>query len=223
MKAKVREKERVVHLRKKGWSYRDIQNEVPVAKSTISNWLKDLPLSQEEKACLKRRTNSNISRGRAKAAAALTRNRLEREAGIKREAEYEFNVHKHNPFFQVGLALYWAEGAKRDSVCSLINSDPEMVSLFVSWLEQFGGVSRETLHARLFIHKQYAHENPERFWAEKLLIPEKLFKRTVYKASNSTVKKRSQYMGCLRVGVPKSKGLLIKMKMWQNMLVKLHK
>jgi transposase len=49
MKSKVREKEKAIELRRQGYSYKDILAQVPVAKSSISLWLQNLPLTAEEK------------------------------------------------------------------------------------------------------------------------------------------------------------------------------
>lgn len=219
MKAKVQEREQAIQLRREGFSYNDILREIPVAKSTLSNWLKDLPLTNEEKQTLKKRRNSNISRGRIRAATANRRNRLEREKQWLEEAKKEFEQNSNDPFFYVGISLYWAEGTKRNGNCSFVNSDLEMVSVFVSWLETFAQVPRETLYYRLYLHKSYDHENCEQFWANGLRVSVSTFKRTVYKSSKSLVKKRPSYKGCMQMDVPRGKKLLYKLKVWQNMLV----
>jgi hypothetical protein len=218
MRAKVREKELAIELRKKGLSYRDILEQVPVAKSSLSLWLKDLPLTEEEKRYLKKRKSLNISRGRINAAVANRRNRLKREQIFLQEAKTEFITLSPDPFFHIGVALYWAEGVKRNNFFAFTNSDIDMIKLFVRWIERFVGVSREDLHLQLYIHKPYAHENCEEYWSLELGIPMNAFRKTVFKPHVSLVKKRPNYKGCLRVSVPKSSGLLFKMKVWQNML-----
>ena len=50
MKPLVHFKTKAIALRKKGYSYKEIMAEVPVAKSSISLWLKDTPLTKSEKA-----------------------------------------------------------------------------------------------------------------------------------------------------------------------------
>ena len=54
MKELVHYKAKAVALRKKGLSYNDILKQVPVAKSSLSLWLKDLPLTKSEKKVLKK-------------------------------------------------------------------------------------------------------------------------------------------------------------------------
>lgn len=218
MRAKVREKELAIKLRRQGLSYKDILKQIPVAKSSLSLWLSDLPLTEEEKRYLKTRKNSNISRGRINAATANRRNRLKREQIFLIEARKEFLSFSSDPFFHVGVALYWAEGAKRNSFFAFTNSDTDMIKLFVRWIERFVDVSRANLHLQLYIHKPYAHENCEEYWARELDVPKDTFRKTIFKPHRSLVKKRPNYKGCLRISVPKSSGLLFKVKVWQNML-----
>jgi orotate phosphoribosyltransferase-like protein len=52
MKKLVQEKEKAVELRRKGLSYKEILKQVPVAKSSLSLWLKDLPLTKDEKTVI---------------------------------------------------------------------------------------------------------------------------------------------------------------------------
>jgi len=218
MKAKVREKELAIELRRQGLSYADILKQVGVAKSSLSLWLKDLSLTDEEKKYLKDRKNSNISRGRINAATANRRNRLKREQIFLKEAKDEFLLFSSDPFFHVGVALYWAEGAKRSNFFSITNSDVDMLNLFVRWLEKFVNISRTDLHLQLYIHKPFKHENWEQYWVSKLGIQKDSFRKTIFKPHRSLVRKRPNYKGCLRISVPKSSGLLFKMKVWQNML-----
>ncbi|MBI4919858.1 helix-turn-helix domain-containing protein [Candidatus Azambacteria bacterium] len=44
---KLAEKNKALSLRKEGKSYSQIKSAVSVSKSTLSNWLKDYPLSKE--------------------------------------------------------------------------------------------------------------------------------------------------------------------------------
>jgi hypothetical protein len=219
MKALVREKNQAITLRKNGMSYRDILKRVPVAKSSLSLWLKDLPLTSAEKYALKRRKNSNITQGRIKAAGVLSGKRLKRESVWLEEAREVFKVHVNNPFFHTGVILYWAEGSKRTNQWSFINSDEVMNQMMLLWLESFCAIDRNTLRYRLYSHKLYAHENCEVWWQKKLAVNPLLFSKTTYKPSGRGIKKRPQYKGCLRIEIPRSKSMLLKMKFWQAMLV----
>jgi hypothetical protein len=218
MRLLVRERERAIALRKKGYSYREILSEVEVSKSSISKWLQDLPLTKDEKRYLKSRRDANISLGRMRAASSLHALRIQRDSVLLHEAQTEFGIHKWDPFFHTGIALYWAEGSKRSSVFGFANSDPEMIELMLSWIEKFFNVPRSAVKVRLFIHKPYAHECCELWWSRKILIPTTNFQKTIYKPTGLLVKKRLEYKGCLRIELGTTFRLR-KMLFWQNMLI----
>ena len=222
MRALVREKELAVSLRKRGYSYRDILKSVPVAKSTLSEWLKDAPLTRVEKTALKRRRDSNITRGRIRAAAALTALRLEREHALLVEARAEYGRFIADQWFRTGIALYWAEGTKRHGGFAFTNSDVDMMHYMVTWIKKFLHLPRVEMKARLYIHKPYAHENLERYWSARLGIPMKNFRKTIYKPTSLLIKKRPEYKGCLKIFADKV-SLRLKMLFWQNMLIEEHR
>ncbi|MCR4311618.1 MAG: hypothetical protein NUV54_03595, partial [Candidatus Taylorbacteria bacterium] len=197
MISKVQEKNRAIELRQKGMSYRDILEIVRVSKSSISLWLKDLPLTEEEKMLLKHRGDVNISRGRIKSATANRRNRLIREQIQFLRAQNEFSTFIRDPLFFIGVALYWAEGSKRDNTFQFTNSDPEMVTFMVRWCAKYLGVSTKNISCHLYLHKPYAHENCEKFWSKTSGIPLENFRKTVLKQTNLDFKKRANYKGCL--------------------------
>ncbi len=222
MKALVQYKEKAIALRKKGYSYKEIMDEIPVAKSSISLWLKDTPLTKREKVVLKNRTDKNISRGRIKAAAAARSNRLLRETQRLPVIKSIFDKYKDDPLFQLGIGLYWAEGAKNSGSTMFTNSDEEMVVVMLRWFEKFTTYKRSELRYRLYVHKPYAHENCEAWWAEKLAVSINTFTKTSYKPTSKGIKIRQNYKGCLRVEVPKSTALLHSIKIWIGMMVEYH-
>lgn len=223
MRKLVQEKEKAVELRRKGLSYKEILKQLPVAKSSLSLWLKDLPLTKDEKMVLKDRKNSNISRGRIKAASELRNRRLERERKWFAEARELFEKHQGDTLFHTGISLYWAEGAKTDTIWSLINTDVDLIRTVVIWLERFPSVCSEDIHFRLFIHKPYAHEDLETWWQKQLGVDQERFLKTIYKDTKHLVKRKVGHHGCIRVEVRRSKHLLCKMKFLKEMAVESYK
>lgn len=219
MKALVQEKEKAIALRKKGLSYKEILQKVPVAKSSLSLWLKDLPLTKDEKAVLKKRVDSNISKGRIRSAASSHKHKSMREQGYVEEAHADFKRNQSDPLFYTGIALYWAEGSKRSDMFLFMNSDEKMISIILLWLEKFTDYKRDELGYRLYLHEPFIRDNWEDWWAEKLDVKRSQFKKTIVKPSSLRVKKRPDYKGCLRIEVPRSKKLLFITKVWINCLV----
>lgn len=223
MRKKVQEKEEALRLRRQGYSYRDILEQIPVAKSTLSAWLKDMPLTQAEKVSIKNKRSENVTKGRIRAAATHRQKRIATEKQRYAQAQREFECFSSEPFFHTGIGLYWAEGAKRNSFFAFSNSDPAMVRLMVYWVREYLGVSISDIMARLYVHAPYAHEQLEQFWAQQADIPLENFRKTIYKPTGLLIKKRPNYRGCLRISLKCSKKHLQKMQFWQNMLVEYYK
>lgn len=56
-----------------------------------------------------------------------------------------------DPLFAAGIALYAAEGAKRDGAVIFANTDPRMVAFFCSWLRSHFAVDETRLRCRLYL------------------------------------------------------------------------
>lgn len=222
MRALITERNTADRLRREGLSYKEILKQVPVAKSTLSLWLQKMPLSEAEKSILKRRRESNISIGRIRAAASLHNLRLARDAALLVMARKEFEVFRKDPFFYVGLSLYWAEGSKRSNMFSFTNSDSDMMFVMLNWMKRFLEVDKNEVHARLYIHKPYAHENLEQHWSHVTGIPFSNFRKTVYKPTSLLIKKRPGYIGCLRIEIGKV-AYFRKYVFWQKMMLEDYK
>ena len=209
-------------MRQRGYTYKEILAVVPVAKSSLSLWLKDLPLTRSEKVALKNRRNSNITRGRIKVAGILHTRRLSREKEQLTEARTVFHEYANEPFFHAGLLLYWAEGGKRTNQWQFMNSDADMQKVMVKWLVVYSGIEKNDLRFRLYVHKAYQSEECDSWWAHKLQVSPSQFLKTIIKPSGLGIKKRPNYRGCLRIEVRTSKPLLNKMRFWQKMLVEFY-
>lgn len=158
-----------IELRKQGLSYSEIRELVPVAKSTLQNWLAfaGLTLTKEHleiqlrKAVEKRAVATEASR--------LTRSR-------KKEEEIQKFILQHkkfldNPFFICGITLYEAEGSK-DKV-RFSNSDYRMLQVFINFLEKYFSLERDkNMKFRLYVHTTREEDlgKIKGFWSNKLAI-----------------------------------------------------
>src|SRR5687767_13169737 len=102
-------KAQAVMLRKQGLSYSEIMAKIPVAKSTLCDWLHSVGLAKHQK---QRLTEKKIL-GQQKAAAARRTQRLEKSEKIRQQALSEINERIHDPFWLLGVVLYWGEGSKQ--------------------------------------------------------------------------------------------------------------
>ena len=124
--------------------------------------------------------------------------------------------------FVAGLAAYWAEGAKAkpwraggESV-TFINSDPDMIRLFVAWLELLG-VSRDRLVCRLSIHETADIQGATEYWSQLVGISASEFRKASLKRHNpATVRHNTgqTYRGCLVIYVRRSTDLYRSIAGW---------
>jgi transcriptional regulator with XRE-family HTH domain len=222
MNTNVQKRNTAINLRKKGWSYSEIMKEIDVAKGTLSGWLKDISLTSQQILDLNNRLTTKVARGRLQASIALRARRMVRERDVFIKAEKDFVDLIKDPFFNIGLCLYWAEGAKKNGYFAFMNSDPEMHIIMLKWIKKYLNLKKSALKYRLFIHEPYKEENCEDFWAQKLGISRGDLQKTIYKPTLHKVKKNPDYKGCLRLSVTKIDTLRTMMA-WQKLLIKYYR
>ncbi|HVV36344.1 MAG TPA: helix-turn-helix domain-containing protein [Acidimicrobiales bacterium] len=200
-----------VDLRLRGWTYGEIVAALGVSKGTLSAWLHDVLVADEGAERLQRARDA----GQRKGAAARRAMREAREVEIKSRASAAMPAALvGSELFMAGLALYWAEGGKAkpwnpSQRVSFINSDPDIIRVFLAWLALIG-VAEDELIFRVAIHKTGDVAAAERFWAGVVGIEESELRPTTRKTHETLSGRRlplADYVGCLRVDVPKSTDL----------------
>jgi transcriptional regulator with XRE-family HTH domain len=190
--ARKEDKHKAILLRKKGYSYSQIKAEIGVSKSTLSGWLKDMPLS--EKRLRKLRDTSEIR-------IEKTRETKRRRKELRRQKVYEQVAHdiasSGDIDFVAGFYLYWGEGTKTaEYSVSLTNSDPAVVRCFVEWLERLG-VERKQLKVKLHLYVDQDESEQIRFWSNVCGVSVNNFYKTYRKQSLAS---RKTYKGMFSHG-----------------------
>ncbi len=199
MTTKLHFKEKATRLRKTGLSYGEIRRYIPVAKSTLSLWLKGVLLSEEQKKRLYTKQIFILSKGPK---SQRERRRVEVRAIIEK-AHKEISLPLSLEAFRLmGAALYWAEGSKTKKF-EFTNSDPFFILFMVRWTEKIFRISRKTLRARINIYSQQSETHLKRFWSDLTGIPLENFGKTFIKPANRGYKKNNLYYGTLKVLIPR--------------------
>lgn len=204
-------------LRLQGKSYREIEERLGIPKSTLSNWLSDVPLSEEQRAALEERRNDS-ARSRA---VAIRGSRIRRTEVLQEAAAAEIGELGDRELFLVGVGLYWSEGAKAkpwntSTRVRFINSDPTMITVFLAWLDLLG-VARDQLQLTVNIHERADIAAATRFWADVADVPESSLGQPWLKRHNPKTVRRntdSDYVGCLVVTVRRSTDLNRRIAGW---------
>lgn len=192
-------KQRAVKLRKNGLSYKEIKEKIPVAKSSLSLWLKSVPLKPEYRQRLYTKQIEVLSRG-----PNSQRERRKREIEkIIQEAAKEIKSPSIETLRLFGAALYWAEGSKNKKF-EITNSDPHLILFFVKWVEKVFKLSPLNFKIRLNIYPQQNEKKIKKFWSYLTGIPLENFGKTFIKPISSGYKKNNLYYGTAKVYIPKS-------------------
>jgi len=190
-------KQNAIKLRKAGYSYNMIGKELNVAKSTLSNWLTNIPFIPN------REVFQRIGKSKLKSALYKQKMKFENIARMKREATKEVGTVSLRDLFMLGIGLYLGEGSKSHEEVRITNTDPTIIKLGIRWLKEFGGVRRE--HLRVAVHGYPDHDINElvNFWSKELHIPVKQFIKTQIdtRPNKSTLKRRKLPYGTAHVYV----------------------
>jgi hypothetical protein len=211
------QKEKAITLRKQGHSYSEILKEVPVAKSTLSLWLRSVGLAKQQKQNITAKRIAGALRG----ARARKDQRIKITKEIKDGARQEIESISKRDLWLIGIALHWAEGAKEKengtkAGVNFSNSDPKMILLFRKWLINTFSVNDSDLVYELYVHKTANIEEAQTYWSKILLISTKELRTYLKKSKIKTIRKNTgnDYHGLIRVKVNKSTNLNRKISGW---------
>lgn len=215
MRAKDDLRRRAVELRRAGLSYNAIREELDVSKSTLSLWLRDVPLTDDQRTALAEAAGQG-----ARSAVVRARKAAERQAVVAK-ARAQVTTVSERELFVAGLVAYWAEGSKEKpwspgAQVQFMNSDADMIRLFLRWLALVG-VDRDRLVFRVSIHESADVRAAERFWADVVGVDVTELRRSTLKRHNPTTVRRNTgrtYVGCLCVTVRRSSALLRQITGW---------
>lgn len=205
-------------LRLSGKSYEKIAKQLHVSPASVYNWCKDISLSEVQRLILSNNSIVALQKGRKKAAAVRKKKReyqarMNRQLGIQ-----EVGKLTNREQFIAGVALYWAEGFKKDNRLGFANSDPRMAIFILHWLINICMVSKEAIRLRVGInisHKDRVSEI-EKYWSELAQIPLAQFQKPFFQ--KFTWKKqflvRDNYYGVLRIRANNQGELFQKIHGW---------
>jgi len=118
---KTAERDEARRLRRdEGLSIREITRRLGVSRSSVSLWVRDVPLTPEQRERL-RAQNPRFGGQNLGAAANALRARQRR---MQWHEDGRAMARTGDAAFAAGCMLYWAEGSKTRNVAQLSNSDP---------------------------------------------------------------------------------------------------
>lgn len=193
-RGKEEEQRRARELRAESWTLQDISDELGVAKSSVSRWVRQVDFVPQPRRTARNRAPNKLQRAKQAEIEELV---VEGRRRVGQLSEREF--------LMAGVALYAGEGAKGEGQVKLVNTDPRIIEFFCAWLRQFFIIDESRLRGRLYLHDGLDLEAAEAHWSALTRIPTAQFHaahRPVPKAGGSTSKHEhgcfSVVYGCTR-------------------------
>lgn len=177
-------KEQAIKLRHQGWSINSISSKLSAAKSSVSIWVREVQLTEQQLLDLKLRPHTrqaiDLRRQTRLANEQLKRNRII-------EGAYEsVGEISQRELWLVGTALYWAEGGKTKRMVRFSNGDPSMIKLIMRYFRESCQVPEEKFRGYIHIHESLDPISAEIYWSEISNIPLSNFYKTYNKPNISS-------------------------------------
>jgi hypothetical protein len=218
--AKIELRQKAIDFRKRGKTYSEILKNIPVAKSTLSLWLREVGLTVRQK----QRITEKRRRAQMKGANARRTDRLKRQSDLMKKSKIEVGHISKRELWLIGVALYWAEGSKEKtykpgSRASFSNSDPKMIVLFIKWLKDCIHTTNDDLMLSIYIHESHAERvnTVRNYWSNSLKLPVSFFKDVYFKKNKLNTKRKNVgnlYNGLVRVNIRSSSDLNRRIAGW---------
>lgn len=199
---KIEEKQKAKELRVQGYSYSEIQRIVRVSKDTLSRWCKDIELTREQQERLINNKSLGQKRGSLVAAANKRAQRAKNISTARTEGIKDLGNISVRDSFIAGLALYVAEGTKRDGHVAFSNSDPRLIKFMTKWFRDYLHCDKDKIRARIWIHESLSVNQALRFWSDISTVPKNQFIKTYIvrnKADSKKIRKNIHEYGVCTV------------------------
>ncbi len=196
-------KEGAIKLRKRGLSYNEILQKVPVSKSTISLWCRYVKLTPEQIRNLKSgRITKNALRGVRAIQNMFWGRRCDAFLSGANAFKNKNSVNKNSRFI-AGLMLYWAEGNKK-SKAAIANSDPRIIKFMASWFKEFFDIDPTYIKIHLHLHSGQDENRIKLYWSSLTNVPLENFGKSFIKPEGSGYRKNILYNGTVKMAVRKT-------------------
>src|SRR3990167_3630214 len=154
-----------IEMRKRGFSYSEIENRIHIPRSTLSYWLKNIKLTPEQ---IKKLNSKRIETAKANALKKTSRtSRMIEE--IKKTSSLDVKGISKKELWLTGIVLYWKNGntSNLKKGVHFSSSDPDMIRLFLKWLKEIGEIKDEEIKFNIFIkNKNDSIEGLISYWSQ---------------------------------------------------------
>lgn len=139
-----------IDMRKKGFSYSEIENRLYVPKSTLSFWLRKIKLDESQIQKLKNK-RSEIARANALKKIEKTNKAIEE---IKSFSSKSIGKISRRELWLIGIILYWRSSKGNYDLrngLKFSSSNESLIKLFLKWLIEIGKIEKDEIDFDIFL------------------------------------------------------------------------
>jgi hypothetical protein len=179
-----------------------IAEQLGVSKSSVSLWVRDIQLSDEQNAAL---LAKNPARNGQLLGVRVWSDRC-REQRIAAQRHGRELARSRDPDFLAGCMLYWAEGSKSRNAAELVNADPDLMETFLRFLRSCFSVpdERVTFSVNCFLGNGLTLDEIQEWWLTRLGLPQCCLRKAIVNRPSSASKRRKGHVlpyGTARISV----------------------
>lgn len=176
-------RQKAIALRLQGYTYSQIKQKLHLQKSTLSDWLRNLPLTIGQLELLgKNKLNSKNVRIEKYRQTVQNRQIARYKKVFSEQSKLLLPLSKKELLI-AGLFLYWGEGSKQKGSANISNTSPQVMQFSKYWMVNALDVPVKKLRIRLHLYSDMDLEKHIGFWSNLLDIPRDQFKISI---KNST-------------------------------------
>lgn len=186
-----KDKDKAFALRKAGKTYLQIEKELGVSRSTLSEWFRDVPWSRHLAVTYTAKTWSADHIRHMQAVRRKNLDDLYKKA--EDAAALEYITYRNEPLFWAGLMAYAGEGDKRTKgVLRMTNSEFYIHKIFIKFVVQYLAVPVGNIRCGLILYPDLNESLCKEMWSNILGIPREHFHKTQVIQGKEKIK-RLQY------------------------------
>lgn len=202
---KTKEKLEARKLRKeKGWPLNKIAKHLNVSKGTVSVWVRDVELTEEQKEILQQ-LNPIFNRQELG-------NKVKAEKYRKLRLDYQNKGREKvkngcSDLYKECCMLYWAEGSKGRNIVGFSNTDSHMIKMFTDFLLQEFDVEVQdiSVSTHVYLNNGLTFEDIRQYWNNLLGLSDENWRKSqinvLPKSSKKKQVRRHPYGVCrIRLG-----------------------
>ena len=179
---KIKEKEKAVQMRRAGCLIPEIASSLSVSKSTVSEWLRNVQLTDTEEGILaSNRYASSLARLKIGTKTQVASRKALRLKYQQEGAEY---ATKREFEHIVGCMLYWGEGTKSQNLAVFTNSDPVAVLTFKNFVDRYFPGRQYQVRVNCYLNNGLTETEIQQYWLSLLGLSNSSSRKGVFKSTN---------------------------------------